>query len=217
MFRCSAEATRTNADSPRPKEARQHGEDTPRENGSGSYGGIEDENRTVLISDSEPSNNIAYSVMDKGKKQREMILTQAAANEVKLDENTEKERPAKEGGGGGGSGKAVEEGESLEKPRGAEEKVGTMERAGGEREGEEEEEEEERAPIPPPRRKRKKKLQKNPSLEEIEVYTFCMCTYTISVQHPLYEYTMSLYSSPLLCIVSQVHTYMYVYDDHTPL
>ena len=34
------------------------------------------------------------------------------------------------------------------------------------------EEEEEEAPVPPPRRKRKKKLQKNPSLEDLEVYMY---------------------------------------------
>ena len=79
----------------------------------------------------------------------------------------------REGEGEGGEGER-KEGEEEEETRREEKVIVEGETTEDVKEKEvvakEEEEEEEKPPIPPPRRKRKKKLQKNPSLEDFEVY-----------------------------------------------
>ena len=76
----------------------------------------------------------------------------------------EEEREGGEGKPAGGKEEVREEGE---RKGGESEEQGVKENKVVSRE--EVEKEEEKTPIPPPRRKRKKKLQKNPSLENLEV------------------------------------------------
>ena len=72
--------------------------------------------------------------------------------------------------------------ETNEKKTSEKDESGEKERGGGEVKQVELEEGEERTPIPPPRRKRKKKLQKNPSLEDLEVHISTVYIHTYIVR-----------------------------------
>ena len=75
----------------------------------------------------------------------------------------------------------------------------TQERDGSDEEGE-------KTPIPPPRRKRKKKLQKNPSLENLEVYMYMYCIYThfYTIKNPSLE-NLEVYMY-MYCIYTHFYT-----------